>query len=130
MDDRLPHLHLSRRESQAMDALYRLGEGTVSDVLGLMPDEPSYNTVRNTLAILERKGYVEHRKAGKRYVYAPVEGVQRAQHSMIRHLVRTFFDGSVPRAVSALLGSSRERLTREELDEIARYVEEARKEIG
>ncbi|HWV58113.1 MAG TPA: BlaI/MecI/CopY family transcriptional regulator, partial [Longimicrobiales bacterium] len=60
-------------------------------------------------------------------LYSPVEGVARAQSSMLRHLVRTFFQGSVPRAVSALLGAE-ERLTREELDEIARYVEAAREE--
>jgi len=110
-----------------MDALYRLGEGSVADVARLMPDEPSYNTVRNIMAILERKGYLKHRQDGKRYLYSPVEGVARAQSSMLRHLVRTFFQGSVPRAVSALLGAE-ERLTREELDEIARYVEAAREE--
>jgi len=127
VNERLPHLHLSRRESQVMDALYRLGEGSVADVARLMPDEPSYNTVRNIMAILERKGYLKHRQDGKRYLYSPVEGVARAQSSMLRHLVRTFFQGSVPRAVSALLGAE-ERLTREELDEIARYVEAAREE--
>jgi len=52
------HTHLSRRESQIMDIVYRLGEASVADVVGHMPDEPAYNSVRVTLSILERKGYV------------------------------------------------------------------------
>lgn len=128
--ERPPYLHLSRRESQIMDVLYRLGEGSVADVTAQMPEDASYNTVRNVMAILERKGYLVHRREGKRYIYAPVDGMVRAQKSVLRHVIRTFFHGSVPRAVLAILGSREAELTKEELDEIARYVEEARKEAS
>lgn len=49
-----------------MNALFRLGEASVSDVVANMPDDPSYNTVRVTLGVLEDKGYVRHRVEGPR----------------------------------------------------------------
>lgn len=128
MSDSLPHLDLSRRESQVMDALYRLGVGTVAEVVGELKDNPGYNTIRNTLSILERKGYVVHRVEGKRYIYRPAAAREAVQRSAIQHVVRTFFHGSLPSAVLAILGTSREDLTRSELDEIARYIDAARRE--
>ena len=38
------HQTLSRRERQIMDALYRLGQATVGEVMELMTDPPSYST--------------------------------------------------------------------------------------
>jgi BlaI family penicillinase repressor len=123
----LPHLHLSRRESQVMDLLYQLGESGVSDVVSRMPDDPGYNTIRNTLSILERKGWVTHRVEGRRYIYAPVHKGAAAERSAIRHMVQTFFHGSLPRTVLAMLGAQSQSLTRKDLDEIARYIEDARR---
>src|SRR5690606_41934145 len=65
------HLHLSRRESQIMDAIYQLGEASVAEVVERMPDQPGYNTVRNTMAILERKGHLRHRRVGLPHLYDP-----------------------------------------------------------
>ena len=128
MHDTLTHLHLSRRESQVMDVLYRLGSGSVADVVSELSDEPGYNTIRNTLSILERKGYVLHREEGRRYIYAPNGARDDAQESALRHVVQTFFQGSLPRAVVALLGGAERALTQSDLDEIARAIEEARRE--
>lgn len=111
-----------------MDVLYRLGEASVSDVVQRMPDEPSYNTVRVTLGILEKKGFVKHRQEGARYVYAPAVSLEKAKRSAVRHLLQTFFEGSPPKAILAMLGMSSQRLSKEDLDEIAGWIEEARKE--
>jgi predicted transcriptional regulator len=126
--DKLPHLHLSRRESQVMDVLYRRGSGSVADVVAELSDQPGYNTIRNTLAILERKGYVQHREEGRRYIYAPNGAADDAQESALRHVVQTFFQGSLPRAVVALLGGSERKLTQSDLAEIERAIESARRE--
>jgi BlaI family transcriptional regulator, penicillinase repressor len=120
-------LHLSRRERQIMDVLYRLGEATAADIVARLPDAPAYNSVRVTLGILERKGYVGHRQEGPRYVYAPTIPADRAGRSAARHLLRTFFDGSPSRAILALLDSGSSRLSRMELDEIAAMIERARR---
>lgn len=123
------YLHLSRRESQIMDAIYQLGEASVSDVVARMADQPGYNTIRNTMAILERKGYLEHRQDGPRYLYRPVGAVESAKGSAVSHLLDTFFGGSLPEAMQAMLGAPDRTLTPDDLDEIARLIEEARNKV-
>jgi BlaI family transcriptional regulator, penicillinase repressor len=112
-----------------MDVIYSVGEASVADVVDRMPDEPGYNTVRNTMAILERKGHLRHRKDGNRYLYAPEASVDAAKLSAVRHLLNTFFNGSLPQAVLAMLGTSDRELTKADLDEISRVVERARAEM-
>jgi predicted transcriptional regulator len=128
MNDGL-HLQLSRRERQIMDVIYHLGEASVAEVVERIPDRPSYNTVRNTMAILEKKGHLQHRQDGPRYLFAPRDSVDQAKRSAVSHLLETFFQGSRPKAVLALLGTSEPRLSRDDLAEIAAYIEEARKEV-
>lgn len=112
-----------------MDVIYNLGEASVADVLKRMPDEPAYNTVRNTMAILERKGHLRHRKSQQRYLYVPANPVDEAQRSAVGHLMDTFFGGSPSKAVLALLGAADQRLSRRDLDEIATFIAQARKEV-
>ena len=52
---RSSYLHLTRRERQIMDVLYRDGEATVADVMAQMPDPPSYSAVRATMNVLEER---------------------------------------------------------------------------
>ena len=122
------HTQLSRRESQIMDAVYRLEEATVADVRAEMPDPPSYNSIRVTLGILEDKGYLTHRKDGQRFVYSSEAPREQAEHSALEHVLQTFFDGSTPRAVSTLLGMSAADLTADELDELAAMIRQTREE--
>lgn len=121
------HTHLSRRETQIMDAVYRLGEATVADVLRELPDPPGYNSVRVTLRILEEKGFLMHRQDQQRYVYRPSVPYEQAKRSAVAHLLETFFGGSAPRAVATLLDMSVARLEKRELDEMAAMIREAGK---
>ena len=122
------HTHLSRRESQIMDIVYRLGEASVSDVVARMPDPPAYNSIRVTLGILEKKGYVRHRQDGQRYIYRPVVSPEKATESAVSHLLKTFFGGSPSKAILTLLDMSSERLSEEDLDQLAQWIEHARKD--
>lgn len=124
------HLHLSRRESQIMDIVYRLGEASVSDVVARMPDRPAYNTVRNKLAVLEEKGHLQHRREGKRYLYTPTVPAARARRSAARHLLDTFCNGEPTQAILTLLGVSARKLTPEDLDEIAEWIDDARRDAA
>jgi len=119
---------LSRRERQIMDVLYRRSRATAAEVMQDLPGEPSYSTVRAQLRVLEDKGHVRHDEAGLKYVYAPAVPRQAARRSALRHLVRTFFDGSAEHLVAAILGNEASKLSDEELDRIADLVENARKE--
>jgi predicted transcriptional regulator len=123
----ISHLHLSRRERQIMDVLYRKGSATVAEVLENMPDPPSYSAVRALLRILEEKGHIRHEESEGKYVFMPKVTRDKAKRSAIRHLVQTFFDGSPEEAVAALLDSSSSKLSDEELDRLQELIDKARK---
>lgn len=123
-----PQAVLSRRERQIMDMIYRLGEASAADVARRLTDRPATNTVRVTMGILERKGFLTHRTDGPRYVYAPTVPLDRAQRSALRHLLTTFFASSPASAILTLLDMSSARLTSTQLDEVAGWIERARKE--
>ena len=120
--------HLTRRERQIMDILYRRVRATAGEVMDELPGDPSYSTVRTQLRVLEEKGHVRHEEQGLRYVYAPAVPRHTASRSALKHLVDTFFDGSTEKAVAALLGGDRSRISTEELDRISRLIEKTRKE--
>ncbi|HEX9941768.1 MAG TPA: BlaI/MecI/CopY family transcriptional regulator [Thermoanaerobaculia bacterium] len=120
-------LDLSRRERQIMEAVYRLESATVSDVMAELPDPPSYSAVRAMLGKLEAKGYLQHRQEGPRYLYLATVPRQEARDSALQRLVRTFFDGSTEKAVTALLGMSAGEMTDEELDRLSAQIQEAKK---
>lgn len=122
------HAVLSRRERQIMDTLYQLGRATAGDLIKALPGEPSDSTVRTQLRVLEAKGHVRHEEEGLRYVYLPVVPRRVVRKSALKHLVNTFFDGSVEKVVAALLGPDGGRLSDEELDRIAEMVAKARAE--
>jgi BlaI family transcriptional regulator, penicillinase repressor len=123
----VPPESLSRRERQIMDIVYRRGEATAAQVLAEMSDPPSYSAIRALLRILVDKKHLHHRPDGPRYVYSPIVSRQKARARALAQLVNTFFDGSALRAASALLGSSRRKVTKAELDELSALIDAARK---
>jgi len=117
---------LSRRERQIMDVIYRRGRATAAEVLQDIADPPSYSAIRALLRLLEEKGHVHHEQDGPRYVYLPTVNRERARQSALKHVVRTFFDGSATDAVAALLDN--DAIDHAELDRLSALIEQARKE--
>ena len=122
------HRQLSRRERQIMDVIYQQGSATAAEVMERLPDPPSYSAVRAMLRVLEEKGHLQHEQDGPRYVYKPTVTRERARRSALRHLVRTFFDGSTGEAVAALLDMSDAKLSEAEVDRLARLIDQAKTE--
>jgi len=120
------HVTLSRRERQIMDVLYQKGRATAAEVMELLPDPPSYSSVRALLRILEEKRHVRHEMDGSKYVFIPSVHRDKAKHSAIRHLVQTFFEGSPVQAVAALLDLSSGGLSDEEVERMTRLIEKSR----
>ena len=122
-----PTAPLSRRERQIMDVLYQAGRASAAEVQARLPDPPGYSAVRALLRILERKGYVRHHQDGPRYVYQPTLARERAKRSALRHLLRTFFDGSASQVIAALVEISPRGFDEEELARIQQLLEQRRK---
>jgi len=119
---------LTKRERQIMDALYRLGRATASEIMASMPGAAGNSTIRTQLRVLERKGHVRHEEHGLRYVYTPTVPRHAARRSALRHLVETFFDGSSANVVAALLGGEASNLSDDDLLRIEVLVKSARTE--
>ena len=86
-----PDLHLSRRERQIMNVLFREGEATVTEIAGDIPDPPSDTAIRTLLRILEEKGHVQSTREGRRNVYRPAMSRKRAARSALSNVLGTFF---------------------------------------
>lgn len=111
-----------------MDVLYQRGRASASEIHQALPDPPSYSAVRAKLRVLEDKGHVKHQEEALRYVYLPTLAPDRARRSALRHVVDTFFNGSVERVVAALVDRSALSVSGEELDRMSALIEKARKE--
>lgn len=120
------YTHLSRRETQIMDAIYRLGSGGVQEVLAEMTNPPGYNSVRVILGILEEKGYLTHKKLGKRYIYSPKQSASSAGRKATKQLLKTFFPDSTPSAVATLLDVSEKNLSDDDLTELENLISETK----
>ena len=128
MAKNLASADLSRRERQVLDVLYRTGRATCAEVQKAMTDPPSYSAVRTFLRILEEKKIVRHEQDRGRYVYIPIIEKERASRSALRHVLNTFFGGSVTQAISALLDEDSKHLSDEDWQRLSEMIEEARKE--
>lgn len=123
-----PPLDLGRRERQIMEVVYRLGRASASEVLANLPDPPSYSAVRGMLRLLEEKGHLRHEQDGIRHVYFPTVPRDDMRETAMRHVLRTFFAGSMSAAMAALLDASEEPPSERELDKLARMIEQAREQ--
>jgi predicted transcriptional regulator len=109
-----------------MDILYRRNEATVAEVMADLPDPPTYSAVRSILRILMEKNLITHREDGPRYVYLPVVNAKRARDDALKHVIRTFFDGSAEQAVAAVLRVSDTKLSDAEIDQLRERIRKAR----
>jgi predicted transcriptional regulator len=121
-------VHLSRRERQIMDFLFRVGRATAADVLGGISEPPSYSAVRAMLRTLEDKGHVRHEEEGRAYVYLPTARRENARRTALSHLLRTFFDNSAEQAMAALLDLKGTKMSEAELNRVAELIEQAKQE--
>jgi predicted transcriptional regulator len=113
----------SPRELDVLKALWELGSGSVREVRNRM--EPSvdlaFNTVQTLLRIMEDKGLVRHRAAGRTFIYEPIYSRDR----VTARLLNRVFDGALDQVVSSLLQVK--DVSEEELRNLERMIAAARK---
>jgi predicted transcriptional regulator len=97
---------LTEAEYRLMDILWTNGPLSVADVADKVGEPPlAYNTVLTTLRILEQKGYLGHRAAGRAFIYKATVERDEAQRTVVNHMVSRFFGGSPRDLVLNLLDS-------------------------
>jgi predicted transcriptional regulator len=112
-------------ELRLMRVLWEKGQATVGEVvdaLNVRP-KPAYNTVLTLLRIMEKKGYVSHRKEGRAFTFLPTVDRTDASRSALRTLVDRFFEGSPRLLMLNLLEDG--QLSPEALQQLKERIEEA-----
>ena len=75
-----------------MQLLWRLGKGTVNDIIALMPDpKPKYTTVATFIKILESKEFVCHEQSGKSFVYYPAIEKEEYTKTVMKSMLTDYF---------------------------------------
>lgn len=120
---RPPSPALTDAEARVMGVLWRTQRATVTDVVDALKGAApvSYSTVQTILRILETKGYVQHEKVARAFIYHPVVDQRQARRRALRHLVSRLFEGSPSLLVLNVLDD-------EELDDAER--ERLKKVLG
>jgi predicted transcriptional regulator len=121
---------LSRRERQIMDVVYACGEATADDVVRGLADPPTQTAVRTFLRTLEDKGLLKHGKRGRAFVYRPIPPRVQAGKSALRHVVETFFGGSLEGALAAHLTDPVAKLSEDEIERLSALIEQTRSRRG
>ena len=94
---------LSRFELECLRGLWKLGDTTVREVHGALPDAPSYSTVRKIFERLEDNGAVKRvRRDGKAWIYRSTVAPRAMIRKEIRRFLDSVFDGSADSLVSHL----------------------------
>ena len=109
-----------------MDILHRRNGATVAEIMGDLPDPPTYSAVRSVLRILGEKNLIRHKEDGPRYVYYPAESTERARDDVLAHVVRTYFGDSPEQAVTALLRLSDVDIDDTEISRLRNIIRRAR----
>jgi predicted transcriptional regulator len=116
---------LTRAESEVMQVLWALGEGTVQQVLEKLDKSVAYTTVLTLVRILEKKGYLDHvpnPAGGRAHLFRPTIEPAKARRRHVRDLVDRLFGGHADALVSRLLED--EQLSRDELEALRRQIDE------
>lgn len=117
---------LTKGEEEIMHLLWQLGKGTVSDIIALMPEpKPKYTTVATFIKLLENKEFVRHEPQGKGFVYYPAIEREAYARTVMRSMLATYFNGSLPDLVSFF--SRHEDISTSEMDEILDIIDRAKK---
>lgn len=119
---------LSKRERQIMDVFYMLGDATAAEVIEHMPEKVGDASIRKLIRIVEQKGYLTHRRKGHSYIYTPTISREDASRQAMKHLLRTFFQDSVPKAVSTLLDVSSSEMSEKDIAQISELIQKAEEE--
>lgn len=116
---------LTETELELMTILWKLGEGSVNDVLEHLPKERNlaYTTVSTILRILEQKGVLKTRKEGRGHIYIPKIKKADYEAKTLKHVVDRVFDGTPVALVRQLLDTV--KLNETELKELRKLIDEA-----
>lgn len=100
-----PSHHLGDLQLAIMRELWSHGEATVADVHEALEPERglALTTIATMLVKMEKKGVVDHRAEGRRFIYRPTVSEGQVRRSMVADLTTQLFRGDATALVNHLL---------------------------
>lgn len=113
---------LTAQEEQAMQAVWKTGEGNVKMFLeNISEPRPPYTTLASTIKNLEKKGYLSSRLIGNAYLYKTAVDEEEYKKKFMNSVVKDYFDNSYKELVSFFV--EQKNLSAGELKEIIDMIE-------
>lgn len=114
---------LTEKESIIMNMLWQDGPLFVREMVERYPEpKPHFNTVSTLVRILETKGYVSHEVIGNSHRFFAIADKSEFRERGIADVIRTYFDNSYKKAVSALVED--EKISIDDLRDIIQMIEQ------
>jgi BlaI family transcriptional regulator, penicillinase repressor len=114
---------LSRQEEEAMQAVWKTGEGSVKLFLDNMPVAGTpYTTLASTIKNLEKKGFLSSRLIGNAYLYKPLISEDEYKKKFMNGFVKEYFSDSYKALVNFFIEDK--KLSAKELKELIHLIEE------
>jgi BlaI family transcriptional regulator, penicillinase repressor len=116
---------LTPLELEIMKVVWDKGQATVRDVHAVLKERRpvAYTTVMTMMGVLATKGHLKQQRSERAYVYRPTRPAAAAIKTMVADFVDRVFDGAARPLLVQLIKDR--KLTRQELEELARQIEEA-----
>jgi predicted transcriptional regulator len=116
-------MKISEAEAHIMEVFWRnAGPLSAEEVIAALGKRKDWSpgTVRTFLARLLKKKALAAARDGRRYLYRPLMRLEDYAHHQSRNLIDRLFDGRVAPFITQF--SERERLSREDIEELKRLV--------
>lgn len=113
---------LTEVELELMGILWKLGQGSVTEVLEQLPSDRklAYTSVSTILRILEQKEILSTKKEGRGHIYIPLMTKNDFEVKTLKHVVSKVFDGTPVALVRQLLNAG--NIKDSEWDEIKKLI--------
>ncbi len=121
--------HLTPVELELMEILWKIGQGSVHDVLKHLPKKRklAYTSVSTMLRILEQKKIVNIKKIGRSHIYIPILNKHVFATEHLSKIIQQAFAGSSIQLVTYLLNKN--DINPQELDELQMILNHKKKEL-
>ena len=119
---------LSKAELEVAQALWRLGEGAVRDVVDALSAagrKADFATVQTYLRRLKAKGYVRTRRVGRADVYMPAVRPGSVIKDVVKDFVNRIFDGDAVPLVQHLIDDR--GLSDEQIQQLQQHLDELKR---
>ena len=123
---RKPSKTFTDKELEIMQVIWEMGEASIKQIQEQLPGDKHYNSILTIIRVLEQKGHLAHREAGRTYIYTAKEEQETSRHRILDHLVNHVFGGSVASLLLNLVEAG--DLTSADLDAVRKRIKSQNKD--